>query len=160
MPDQRGHSRLLLNGRLDTNWSPSYASRYSLVWALHVEGARLHTGGVRDGQRGYPDSYARFSRASIKGNERPNTLAGTPMVTPSTATVAPTASTHGAAATPCASVAARTKDAGARQRPDPCGGREQGRHLLWPWFRSGQSEPGGQHLGGCEKVRRIGTKVG
>jgi hypothetical protein len=27
------------------DWSPTYAGKYSLVWALHVEGARLHTGG-------------------------------------------------------------------------------------------------------------------
>ena len=52
---REGIAAYSLNGRLDTNWSPSYAGRYSLVWALHVEGARLHTGGVRDGQRGYPD---------------------------------------------------------------------------------------------------------
>jgi hypothetical protein len=32
-------------GVLDPNWSPTYAGKYSLVWALHVEGARLHTGG-------------------------------------------------------------------------------------------------------------------
>jgi hypothetical protein len=28
------------------DWSPTYAGKYSLVWALHVEGARLHTGGA------------------------------------------------------------------------------------------------------------------
>jgi hypothetical protein len=28
-----------------SDWSPTYAGKYSLVWALHVEGARLHTGG-------------------------------------------------------------------------------------------------------------------
>jgi len=27
------------------DWSPTYAGKYSLVWALHVEGSRLHTGG-------------------------------------------------------------------------------------------------------------------
>jgi hypothetical protein len=26
-------------------WSPTYAGKYSLVWALHVDGPRLHTGG-------------------------------------------------------------------------------------------------------------------
>ena len=28
-----------------SDWSPLYAGKYSLVWALHVDGARLHTGG-------------------------------------------------------------------------------------------------------------------
>jgi hypothetical protein len=28
-----------------SDWSPMYAGKYSLVWALHVEGTRLHTGG-------------------------------------------------------------------------------------------------------------------
>jgi hypothetical protein len=32
------------DGQLDP-WSPTYAGKYSLVWALHVEGERLHTGG-------------------------------------------------------------------------------------------------------------------
>jgi hypothetical protein len=27
------------------DWSPTYVGKYSLVWALHVEGDRLHTGG-------------------------------------------------------------------------------------------------------------------
>jgi len=34
------------------------------------------------------------------------------------------------------------------------GGREQGRHLLWPWFRSGQSEPGGQRLWGMRESHK------
>jgi Ca2+-binding RTX toxin-like protein len=32
-------------GALEPNWDPVYAGRYNLVWALHVEGTRLHTGG-------------------------------------------------------------------------------------------------------------------
>jgi hypothetical protein len=32
-------------GVLNPDWSPTYAGKYSLVWALHVEGTRLHTGG-------------------------------------------------------------------------------------------------------------------
>jgi hypothetical protein len=28
-----------------SDWSPTYAGKYSLVWALHVDGERLHTGG-------------------------------------------------------------------------------------------------------------------
>ena len=42
---RKGIAAYSFDGRLDTNWSPTYAGRYSLVWALHVEGARLHTGG-------------------------------------------------------------------------------------------------------------------
>ena len=26
-------------------WDPLYAGKYSLVWALHVDGANLYTGG-------------------------------------------------------------------------------------------------------------------
>jgi hypothetical protein len=33
------------SGVLDSNWSPTYAGKYSLVWALHVDEGRLHTGG-------------------------------------------------------------------------------------------------------------------
>jgi hypothetical protein len=29
----------------DPDWSPTYAGKYSLVWALHVDGTSLHTGG-------------------------------------------------------------------------------------------------------------------
>jgi hemolysin type calcium-binding protein len=65
--------------QLDSNWSPTYAGKYRLVWALHVEGARLHTGGEFLTVNGVTQNYyARFSRTSIKGDDRPNTLAGTP----------------------------------------------------------------------------------
>jgi Ca2+-binding RTX toxin-like protein len=76
---RKGIAAYSFKGRLDTDWSPTYAGRYSLVWALHVEGGRLHTGGDFETVNGVTQSYyARFSRASIKGDERPNTLAGTP----------------------------------------------------------------------------------
>ena len=78
VPDQKGHSRLLVRGRLDPDWDPSYAGKYSLVWALHVEGARLHTGGEFLTVNGVTQNYyARFSPDSIKGNNKPNTLVGT-----------------------------------------------------------------------------------
>jgi len=49
------------------------------VWALHVDGTRLHTGGEFLTVNGVTQNYyARFSRAPIKGNDKPNTLAGTP----------------------------------------------------------------------------------
>jgi hypothetical protein len=77
-PTRKGIAAYSFNGRLENNWSPTYAGRYSLVWALHMEGARLHTGGEFKKVSGVTQSYyARFSRASIEGDERPNTLAGT-----------------------------------------------------------------------------------
>ena len=75
---RKGIAAYSFNGRLDTKWSPTYAGRYSLVWALHVEGTRLHTGGEFLTVNGVTQtSYARFSSDSIEGDERPNTLVGT-----------------------------------------------------------------------------------
>jgi hypothetical protein len=42
---RKGIAAYSFEGDLDSNWAPLYAGKYSLVWALHVEGARLHTGG-------------------------------------------------------------------------------------------------------------------
>jgi len=42
---RKGIAAYSFEGQLNPNWSPTYAGKYSLVWALHVEGARLHTGG-------------------------------------------------------------------------------------------------------------------
>jgi hypothetical protein len=42
---RKGIAAYSFGGGLDPDWSPTYAGKYSLVWALHVEGARLHTGG-------------------------------------------------------------------------------------------------------------------
>jgi hypothetical protein len=76
---RKGTAAYSLSGRLDSNWSPMYAGKYSLVWALHVEGSRLHTGGEFLTVNGVTQNYyARLSPASIKGNERANTLVGTP----------------------------------------------------------------------------------
>jgi hypothetical protein len=41
---RKGIASYSFDGQLDP-WSPTYAGKYSLVWALHVEGERLHTGG-------------------------------------------------------------------------------------------------------------------
>jgi len=66
-------------GQLDPDWDPAYTGSYSLVWELHVEGLRLHTGGEFKTVSGVvQNSYARLSPASIKGGDRPNTLVGTP----------------------------------------------------------------------------------
>ncbi|HSK83760.1 MAG TPA: hypothetical protein VK902_10250 [Rubrobacter sp.] len=76
---RKGIAAYSFSGRLDPSWSPRYAGKYSLVWALHVEGARLHTGGEFLTVNGVTQNYyARLSPASIKGNDQPNTLAGTP----------------------------------------------------------------------------------
>src|SRR5215216_2595453 len=42
---RKGIAAYSFSGRLDSNWNPSYAGKYSLVWALHVEESMLHTGG-------------------------------------------------------------------------------------------------------------------
>jgi hypothetical protein len=43
-------------------WNPEYSGSYHLVWALHVEGTRLHTGGQFKRVSGVPqNSYARLS---------------------------------------------------------------------------------------------------
>jgi hypothetical protein len=41
---RKGIASYSFDGQLEP-WSPTYAGKYSLVWALHVEGERLHTGG-------------------------------------------------------------------------------------------------------------------
>ena len=75
---RKGIAAYSFSGRLDPNWDPSYAGKYSLVWALHVEGARLHTGGEFLTVNGVTQNYyARLSPDSIKGNNKPNTLVGT-----------------------------------------------------------------------------------
>src|SRR5918994_7561587 len=42
---RKGLAAYSFGGALEPNWDPVYAGRYNLVWALHVEGTRLHTGG-------------------------------------------------------------------------------------------------------------------
>jgi hypothetical protein len=80
---RQGIAAYSLGGRLNPNWHPAYSGSYSLVWDLHVEGSRLHTGGEFKKVSGVvQNSYARLSPASIKGtikgNNRANNLVGTP----------------------------------------------------------------------------------
>jgi hypothetical protein len=80
---RQGIAAYSFGGQLDPNWSPAYSGSYSLVWQLHTEGLRLHTGGEFKRVSGVTqNSYARLSPASIKGtikgDDRVNTLAGTP----------------------------------------------------------------------------------
>jgi hypothetical protein len=42
---RKGIAVYSFEGMLEPNWDSLYAGKYSLVWALHVEGSRLHTGG-------------------------------------------------------------------------------------------------------------------
>src|SRR5215212_4716866 len=42
---RKGIAAYSFDGGLDPNWDPLYAGKYSRVWALDVEGTRLHTGG-------------------------------------------------------------------------------------------------------------------
>ena len=63
---RRGIAAYTLSGRLDPDWHPVYSGSYSLVWALHVEGTRLHTGGQFKRVSGVTqNSYARLSPASL-----------------------------------------------------------------------------------------------
>jgi hypothetical protein len=53
-----------LQSVLAPNWAPAYSGSYSLVWALHVEGSRLYTGGEFKKVSGVvQNSYARLSPA-------------------------------------------------------------------------------------------------
>jgi hypothetical protein len=61
---RQGIAAYSLGGALDP-WAPAYSGGYSLVWALHVEGQRLHTGGEFKKVSGVVQhSYARLSPAS------------------------------------------------------------------------------------------------
>ena len=63
---RKGIAAYSFSGRLDSKWSPTYAGKYSLVWALHVEGSRLHTGGEFKKVSGVTqNSCARLSPASL-----------------------------------------------------------------------------------------------
>jgi hypothetical protein len=42
---RKGIAAYSFDGVLNPSWDPTYAGKYSLVWALHVEGTSLHTGG-------------------------------------------------------------------------------------------------------------------
>jgi PQQ-like domain/RTX calcium-binding nonapeptide repeat (4 copies) len=76
---RQGIAAYSFGGKLDPDWNPAYSGSYSLVWELHVEGLRLHTGGEFKTVSGVTqNSYARLSPASIRGNNRANTLVGTP----------------------------------------------------------------------------------
>ncbi len=62
---RQGIAAYSFQGALDP-WAPAYSGGYSLVWALHVEGGRLHTGGEFKKVSGVvQNSYARLSPATL-----------------------------------------------------------------------------------------------
>jgi hypothetical protein len=62
---RQGIAAYSFKGVLDPDWAPEYSGSYSLVWALHAEGLRLHTGGEFKRVSGVvQNSYARLSPAS------------------------------------------------------------------------------------------------
>jgi len=62
---RQGIAAYSLGGQLDPDWHPAYSGSYSLVWELHTEGLRLHTGGQFKRVSGVTqNSYARLSPAS------------------------------------------------------------------------------------------------
>jgi hypothetical protein len=62
---RKGIAAYSFEGVLEPNWDPKYAGKYSLVWALHVEGTRLHTGGEFLTVNGVTQNYyARLSPTS------------------------------------------------------------------------------------------------
>jgi hypothetical protein len=64
---RKGIAAYSFSGRLDSSWSPTYAGKYSLVGALHVQAARLHTGGEFLTVNGVTQNYyARFTPASLQ----------------------------------------------------------------------------------------------
>ena len=62
---RQGIAAYSFQGALDPDWDPAYSGSYSLVWELHVEGVRLHTGGEFKKVSGVTqNSYARLSPAA------------------------------------------------------------------------------------------------
>jgi hypothetical protein len=65
---RKGIAAYSLEGVLDPDWNPMYAGKYSLVWALHVDGASLHTGGEFLTVSGVTQNY--YTRLSLQGSSR------------------------------------------------------------------------------------------
>src|SRR5829696_6736155 len=59
---RQGIAAYSLGGKLHPGWAPAYSGSYSLVWEVHTEGLRLHTGGEFKKVSGVTQhSYARLS---------------------------------------------------------------------------------------------------
>src|SRR5918993_917867 len=159
---RKGIAAYSFSGGLDPDWDPMYAGKYSLVWALHVDGAKLHTGGEFLTVNGVTQNYyARLSPTSIKGDEKPNALAGTPN--------SDTIYGYGGADR----IDARGGDDTLRLG----GGKDKGRGGRGDDFIRGvdgskdqifcgpgadrvKANPGDHATKGCEKVTRVGKRVG
>jgi hypothetical protein len=62
---RQGIASYSFRGALDPDWHPAYSGSYNLVWELHAEGLRLHTGGEFKKVSGVTqNSYARLSPTS------------------------------------------------------------------------------------------------
>ena len=62
---RQGIAAYSLQGSLDKDWDPAYSGSYSLVWEVHVEGLRLHSGGEFKKVSGVVQNlYARLSPVS------------------------------------------------------------------------------------------------
>ena len=63
---RQGIAAYSLGGKLHPGWAPAYSGSYSLVWEVHTEGLRLHTGGEFKKVSGVTQhSYARLSSPSL-----------------------------------------------------------------------------------------------
>ena len=76
--DRKGLAAYSFDGKLEPNWDPMYEGKYALVWALHVDGTNLHTGGEFLTVNGVKQTY--YARLSTP----PDTTA------PTISSVAPT----------------------------------------------------------------------
>jgi hypothetical protein len=162
VPAEAGDSSLLPRGRLDPNWDPAYSGSYSLVWALHVDGLKLHTGGEFKRVSGVTQtSCARLSPTSIEGNNRSSTLVGTPK--------GDAIYGYGGADSICAwggSDALRL--GGGRDKGDGGGGDDYIRAVdgskdeisCGPGSDRFRANPGDKVAEGCEVIMRKGRRVG
>jgi len=59
---RKGLAAYSFGGVLEPDWDPAYEGKYNLLWALHVEGTTLHTGGEFTTVNGVKQlNYARLS---------------------------------------------------------------------------------------------------
>jgi hypothetical protein len=65
---RKGLAAYSFDGVLEPNWDPVYAGKYNLVWALHVDGQRLHTGGEFLTVNGLKQSY--YARLDTTGTKK------------------------------------------------------------------------------------------
>jgi hypothetical protein len=69
---RKGLAAYSFDGVLEPDWDPMYAGKFALVWALHVDGTRLHTGGEFTTVNGLKQTY--YARLSVDAT--PPTISG------------------------------------------------------------------------------------